>query len=177
MNYSEEYKALQVRFHQERPDYGVSGGRWSESVKKLAAKLNTRDILDYACGKQTLQKGLPFPITNYDPFVPGYDTHPERPHGLVVCTDTLEHIEPDCLDAVLDDLRDLTGLAIFMTVATGPAKKFLPDGRNAHLIQENTTWWLYKLLPRFDVQSLQTMAGEFALVALPKEVSDESKVG
>jgi hypothetical protein len=29
----------------------------------------------------------------------------------------------------------------FLIIATSPAKKFLPDGRNAHLIVETPGWW------------------------------------
>ena len=62
-----------------------------------------------------------------------------------------QHIEPALIDNVLDDLkRVVTGVGTF-TVHTGPAVKHLPDGRNAHLIQQPAAWWLPKILDRFEL--------------------------
>lgn len=104
----------------------------------------TRDVLDYGCGKRTLESALGFGINNYDPALEGLDASP-APADIVCCTDVLEHIEPDCLTAVLADLRRVTKRAIFLTIATRPAKKFLADGRNAHLIQKPARWWIERL--------------------------------
>lgn len=165
---SAAYKELQTQFHKDRDDYGRSGHKWAEKVIGWSQQLQSREVLDYGSGKQTLQKSIPFPITNYDPCTPGYDD-PPAPHDFVVCTDVLEHIEPDCLDAVLDHLQELTKKLIFLSVATRPAVKVLPDGRNAHLIQEDPDWWMPKLFCRFDIQSYQRIGdGEFVVLAFPK---------
>ena len=73
----------------------------------------------------------------------------------MVCIDVLEHIEPAYLDNVLDDLQRCTDVIGVFTVACGPAMKILPDGRNAHLIQEPPEWWLPKPMQRFTLQSFQ----------------------
>lgn len=165
---TDAYKALQTQYHLDRDDYGRSGHKWADKIQAWAKQLGTRDIIDYGCGKQTLQKAIPFPITNYDPCIPGLDALP-FPHDFVVCTDVLEHIEPDCIDGVLDHLAALTKRLIFIVVATRPAVKFLPDGRNAHLIQEEPNWWMPQIFSRFDVQSYQRMGeGEFVVLAFPK---------
>jgi len=166
-----EYAALQTAFHEQRPDYGVSGSKYVEPVLNFAEKLKTRDILDYGCGKATLQKGLPFPIQNYDPCRLEYTRRP-TPANLVVCTDVLEHIEIDCLKDVLDDITSLTLQVLFVNVACRPAKKFLPDGRNAHLIQETPNWWLTWLLPRFSLHSFQAGNGDFTAILLPHKSSE-----
>lgn len=163
-----QYQQLQETFHVQRPDYGCSSSRHVDFILDLAAKLNTRDILDYGCGKAHLQKGIPYPIQNYDPCIPEYAKRPSCAR-IVVCTDVLEHIEHDCLDAVLDDLRRLTGEVLFLNVACRPAAKFLPDGRNAHLIQETPTWWMRKLLPLFDLASFQVGKGEFTTIMTPPQ--------
>ena len=62
-----------------------------------------------------------------------------------MCTDVLEHIEPDCVDMVIEDIFRLTKRAAFLVIANRPALRALPDGRNAHLIQEGPEWWLPKL--------------------------------
>jgi hypothetical protein len=74
---------------------------------------------------------------------------------MVACIDVLEHIEPECLDNVLDHIASLTEAVAFLSIHTGPALKKLPDGRNAHLIQEPAEWWLPKLMSRWDMQTIQ----------------------
>ena len=143
--------------------YGVSGQAWAPHVRQLSEQLRTRDILDYGCGQKRLERSLGFPIRNYDPCIEGLDAPPE-PADLVACTDVLEHIELDCLDDVLDDLKRVTRKVGFFVVATGPAEKFLPDGRNAHLIQEGQDWWLPKFSSRFEVAQVNPLDRGFWVV-------------
>lgn len=159
---SSEYAALNRLLH-ENPSYGTSGHKWAERVAALCRDLETTDVLDYGCGKGTLAQSLPFQVKEYDPCVEGKASR--APADVVVCTDVLEHVEPDHLQAVLDDIRRLTKKAGFFAVATGPAKKTLADGRNAHLIQEKSAWWLPKFLERFELTLFQDFGGEFVVVA------------
>jgi hypothetical protein len=69
---------------------------------------------------------------------------------MVVCTDVLEHIEPEHLDAVLRHVCSLAKKAVFLQIATRPAKKCLPDGRNAHLTVQSAEWWLAKIPARIE---------------------------
>lgn len=144
---TQEYKSQNEQLHK-NPAYGANGFKWAKAAFAIAQEIKSTDILDYGCGKQTLAKCLPFPIRNYDPCIPGLDSPPE-PADIVTCIDVLEHIEPEYLEAVLDDLRRLTKKCALLTICTTPAKKTLPDGRNAHLIQEPYTWWLPKLTDRW----------------------------
>lgn len=164
---SPQYAEIQRQFHLDRPDYGVSGVRYSDNIQTLAKRLNTRDILDYGCGKATLQKNLPFPIQNYDPFMEEYCARP-NPAQLVVCTDVMEHVEPEFIQRVLGDIHSLTEAMVFMQIATGPAAKTLPDGRNAHLIQENINWWLLELIEHFETSAVQDLNGGFLYMGIPK---------
>lgn len=140
---SDSYRALNKELHDRKVNYGTSGRNYVSVVQGLI-DVHGRDILDYGCGARTLQTALGFDIRNYDPALPEFSERPE-PADIVACTDVLEHIEPECLDEVLTDLRRCTKKVAFMTIATGPAKKFLADGRNAHLIQADAPWWLQKL--------------------------------
>lgn len=167
---TDDYRKLQAKFHVARPDYGTSSHKYIDHIVSLAKNMGTRDILDYGCGKMMLQKGIPYPIQNYDPAMVECTRRP-IPADLVVCTDVLEHIEPDCLSAVLDDIASLTRKALFLNVATRPASKTLPDGRNAHLIQQPPGWWLPQLLARFELQSFQASSGDFLALLMPKPAS------
>lgn len=147
---TDEYRKLNEQMHFEKKNYGTSGVKMANYVKSVAESLKTTDILDYGCGKGTLAANLPFPIKEYDPCIPDKSAPPE-PAQIVICSDVLEHIEPDCLMDVLDDLYRVTKESIMMVIHHGPAGKHLPDGRNAHLIQEDEQFWLTLIMQRFRV--------------------------
>jgi len=64
----------------------------------------------------------------------------------VVCTDVLEHIEPECLQTVLEHLRSLTRAVAHIVIAIkADGHKKLGDGRDPHLIIESPNWWRAKL--------------------------------
>jgi len=162
---TEEYQSLNKELHKENSAYGASGYKWSNLVGQTATVLETRDILDYGCGKRTLAASLGFPIHNYDPAFEEYSKTPE-PADLVVCTDVLEHIEPECLDAVLSDIARVTKQMAFINVSTRPATKTLADGRNAHLIQQPTNWWVKKMCDYFRIVDVHAL-GKTGATLLP----------
>jgi|TARA_Y100000296_G_scaffold75055_1_gene94286 hypothetical protein len=159
---TEEYRELNRELHQQRPDYGTTAPKYSAQIRDIAMSIKADSILDYGCGKGLLGQALSHMIIkNYDPAIEGLDDPPE-PADLVCCIDVLEHIEPTCLGAVLNDLQRLALKAVFLTIATRPAVKTLSDGRNAHLIVEPPNWWLPKILERWDLRLFQATEGEFA---------------
>lgn len=139
LRYLDEQRALHAR-----PEgYGGKGSKWATTVLALAQEIGATSILDYGCGRGELGKALRAagrPIAEYDPAVSGADLLPAFA-DLVVTTDVLEHVEPECLVAVLAHLHRLTRKAVFFVVALTPANKTLSDGRNAHLILESRDWW------------------------------------
>lgn len=152
---TEEYKQQLIQLHSDSPAWGTSGKKFTGIVQWCIGNYNPFNVLDYGCGKQTLARSLPqYRIRGYDPGLPGLDDTPE-PHDLVICTDVLEHIEPECLEDVLDDLQRVTRKNLMVEVANHPAKARLPDGRNAHLIIQSNKWWLMKLWERFDLLSYE----------------------
>lgn len=174
---SDSYRALNADLHQRIPQFGAGGSMWAEYVSEIARKTRSNTILDYGCGKSSLRdkltvnEDMPFSVFEYDPAIAGKEDG-RRPCDMVVCTDVMEHIEPDCLDAVLDDIRALARKAIFLTIATKPALKVLADGRNAHLIQQPPRWWLPKLCERWDLITYNMYSGsrgEFAVVGHVRE--------
>lgn len=149
---SEEYRAMNRELHLSNKDYGTSGHRWAPFVRSLVRRHRLADVLDYGCGKQTLAKALPdLEIKGYDPAFEELSA-PPAPADLVICGDVLEHVEPQHLDAVFDDIARCTRRFAFLVVATRPAQKALADGRNAHLCQFPANRWLSYVLPRFEVK-------------------------
>lgn len=165
---SAEYRDLNRALHKSNVAYGVGGGKHADTVLKIADKLGTHSILDYGCGKGYLAKQIPFPIWEYDPAIPGKDESP-RPADVVVCTDVLEHIEPDKLLPVLADLKRVVKKVGYFTIHTGPAQKTLADGRNAHLIQQHRQWWKNRLKAFFQVGKIIESGPELHVVVAPKE--------
>lgn len=163
---TENYRKLNEQLHATNEGYGTSGQKYASQVMQLAANLRTQDILDYGCGKSTLSNNLPFIIKQYDPAIPKYSDNP-MPAELVVCTDVLEHIEPEMLGEVLDDLKRVTRKKGYFIIATRPAKKILADGRNAHLIVENSRWWLNALWDKFKITGFNDMGGEILVLVEP----------
>jgi hypothetical protein len=165
---SAAYLALNAQLHHDNLAYGVGGGKHADAVQKLCAALKSTSVLDYGAGKGYLAKALAFPIWEYDPAIPEKATTP-RPADLVVCTDVLEHIEPDKLLYVLDDLRRCVKRVGFFVVHTGPAQKMLADGRNAHLIQRGEHFWRKQLAKFFQIGSMEKRGVELYCVVGPKQ--------
>lgn len=164
---SEAYKRMNAQLHSDKPDYGTGGHKHAQKVLQLAMDKRCASVLDFGCGKATLADALPqLPITNYDPAIVEFSDPPGL-HDLVVCTDVAEHVEPEHLDAWLDELARLSRRYLYLTVATRPAVKFLPDGRNAHLTVEDFRWWLPKIWQRFDVEYMEANPGEFTVICVP----------
>lgn len=166
MRITQQYLELQKELHS-RGNYGTSGAKHADRILELCKRLQTKDVLDYGCGQHWLQKSLPFPIQEYDPALSGFDSDPGSA-DIVVCSDVLEHVEPECLDNVLGHLRALTKKVVLLDIATRPAKKFLADGRNAHLIQQHHCWWVDRVWKNgLDPHSFQTYGGGVVILATP----------
>jgi hypothetical protein len=169
---SESYRAQQQHLH-ETTNYGTASIKYAHLVTAVLDKLEVTHLLDYGAGhNMNLGKHIKpkqkLTYQAYDPCVPELAGAPV-PAQMVACIDVLEHIEPDCLDAVLDHIASLTEAVALLTVHTGPATKVLPDGRNAHIIQEPMEWWLPKLSQRFELQTIQkTHAQAFYVIGFPK---------
>lgn len=147
---SPDYLATQLALHADPRGYGGKGDKWAPAVWQLVSDLSATSVLDYGCGEGALVRALwqdkPawLSLREYDPAMPGKDDLPLFA-DLVVCTDVLEHVEAEKLDAVLQHLKLLARKATFVVIATRPSHKTLLDGRNAHLILESADWWQGRL--------------------------------
>jgi hypothetical protein len=161
---TDHYRELNRRLHA-GGRFGRYGDKWAAQVRDLARHEGITDLLDYGCGQGALRKALAEHAPELQ--VREYDTPPE-PADLVVCTDVIEHIEPELLVNVLDDLQRLSRRRLFAVVSTRLAAKVLEDGRNAHLIVQPESAWRPVFEARFEVVDWQSRGDEFAVVLAPR---------
>lgn len=172
---SDAYLAEQQGLHR-NPRYGVASIQFAPLVAQLLRVGKCSSLSDYGAGKCNLRHALGSAADGiaYQPYDPVFPEYGEAKRAdLVTCIDVLEHIEPDCLDAVLDELASITGRLALLTVHTGPAKKQLSDGRNAHLTQQPAEWWLEHLRRRFDVLHLKPIRKGFFVIVAKKGAKEE----
>ena len=144
------YLHTQKVMHANPRGYGGRGYVWTSTVLEIADRYQAMSILDYGAGSRTLGNALRQVAPNksireYDPAIEGINEMPDFA-DLVNCTDVLEHIQPRYLMNVLAHIRGLARKAAFLVIATRPANKLLPNGKNAHLIIEDDAWWRAKIL-------------------------------
>lgn len=154
------------------PQAGDGKARHAAMVSEIINRLKVTELLDYWCGRATLVQNLKvaheLKIQCYDPAVPGF-AGDAIPMQMVACVDVLQDVEPQCLDAVLDDLQRVTGAVGYFTIR---------QGEDETLIMQDKAWWLDRIMTRFDLQTLQcTPSGYFMIVyALPKPLIETGTV-
>lgn len=149
-----EAYAREQRIMHQNERYGAASKKFAPQVIALIKDRRPKTILDYGAGKQVLTAEIAdflqdAEVVSYDPGVPDIADLPDDLFDLVCCIDVLEHIEPECLDDVIQSISARTHDVAFITIHTGPAGKALSDGRNAHLIQRPLKWWRRKLQAYF----------------------------
>ena len=177
---SKEYLLMQKELHL-NTGYGVASVVFAPLLSEIITAYDSKSLCDYGAGKKRLAEtlkelsNLPELYFPYDPAFPEYG-EPKKA-DLICCIDVLEHIEPDFIDNVIAELSSITTKHCFCTVNRAPAQKVLPDGRNAHLIQESTSWWLEKFVKHFEVIQVTQMTDShgFWLLLKPKELYVKEK--
>ncbi|AGH31373.1 hypothetical protein TVVG_00024 [Tetraselmis viridis virus SI1] len=136
--------------------YGGKGSRWAVTVAEAIDIHKLGSVLDYGAGQNTLAGALKskcfaqgVALRSYDPAVLGLMDLPTGKWDAVVCTDVLEHVEADKLDAVLDHVASLTGRWLLLSIGLQECGKTLPDGRNAHITILPRHEWMTRLGHRF----------------------------
>jgi SAM-dependent methyltransferase len=164
---TEEYRALNAELHKSGK-FGGSGYKHAAEIRKIIQAKGICSVLDYGCGQGTLAKELTgVDVRQYDPAIPKFSALPETA-DLVVCTDVLEHVEPDCLKWVLKHIEELAEKAIYLSIALRPdGKKILPDGRNPHLIVKPWEWWIETLGVYMDVDEFDPLGKTLTVWARP----------
>lgn len=165
---TDAYREQQAALHA-TGNYGVMGRSFGPLVCRVAESFACQSLLDYGCGsRQSLKHGLVCELDyrGFDPCVEQFSAPPE-PADMVACIDVMEHVEPEFTDKVIEELARLTKRVAVVSVHTGPAQKVLPDGRNAHIVQEPARWWLPKFCAHFDVRDFGRTPGGFYLILEP----------
>src|SRR3990167_9032059 len=189
--YSPEYAELQRQLHAEG-EYGVSGKHFIPSIFHIISQLAKRhgsvSVLDYGSARGDTMKAvrenmwLPPCVSDrmYDPFVDEFSAEPD-PADVLICTDVLEHVEPECTQAVLDHIQSLTRRVAFFSISLRKANKFLSDGRNAHINLRETEYWLREIRKRFITSEAKVASDGEVLLAVGQSINDvrseERRVG
>lgn len=116
---------------------GKFGYRWANTFAYYIEYYKIKTFSDYGAEQQALEKSFNIISSiSIRSYVPNIDHFSETPTSveLLTCTDVLENIEPYFIDDALNHIKDLTNRIDFLVVPTGPASKFLANGKNAHLI-------------------------------------------
>lgn len=145
-----------------------------ESVAQICQIFKIRDITDFGAGLGRLGEALSHIHrlrVNYKPVDVAFpeDGVPE-PAELVTAIEVLEHIEPEKVEETIKFLASLIRRFGYFTIATGPHGRVLEDGRDAHLVQEPTSWWLPRLCKDFNVVYLHPTRSGFAVLVVPRRV-------
>ena len=158
---SKDQRALNKALHQQNDNYGnrsdAAGlaSRLGLAVQRMHEMNKCNSVLDYGTGKgklvDRLRKELPdaINVSGYDPAVDKYSQRPNSSADILTCLDVLEHIEMSSIDAVLEDIKNLTNRFCYIVIDLQPAVKKLADGRNAHILLAPPDWWISKFSQLF----------------------------
>jgi len=149
MMYSPTYMEQLQSLHNDPKKKPSFGGKIKDlgEFYTFMDKWKAKSLLDYGCGKGAIlthlqSKYSDATIIGYDPAVPAYASdHNLQLVECVFSNDVLEHIEPEYINEVLTHINSLAEKYIWLRIDTWPARKFLPDGRNAHILLQSTEWW------------------------------------
>jgi len=149
---SGEYKKT-LQAHHGSKVWGATAIKWAgPDVERILNEehYHIETVLDYGCGQHTLAQR--FPQVQWHGYDPGIPERAEKPTGtfdLVVCTDVMEHIEGEYIDAVLQEIMDYSTRVVFFEIACAPAfDKFLDgphEGEDVHVSVHPPKWWEDKI--------------------------------
>lgn len=121
-----------------------------DEIKEFVLNKNPQSILDFGCARgnliNLLKKDFPnIIIEGYDPGIDEFSILPSGQYECLISNDVLEHVEIKYLEETLKTIDNYFTDSAWIIIACYPAKKILPDGRNAHLIIKSPIWWMNKI--------------------------------
>ncbi len=164
---SPEYLELNKQLHINNPSWGSSARLRTIEALNLIDTTKAKTILDYGCGKGFMKKQTGIEMDEYDPAIPDKQTIPQSSYDVVICTDVMEHVEPQYVDAVLKEINSLFTKGAFFIIYLVPALHKLPDGSNCHRTVKPGRWWLDKIEKIFNCELVYDETGtELSIIAL-----------
>lgn len=186
-----EYQALLRQKHKTKP-WGGGGASWIPEIVRLMIEFQLRavnpitrepeiapSILDYGAGRHTFHDTMLWlmphvSVSEYDPGVAGIDQWPPLGYhpalgkfDLVLCTDVMEHVEEQFVNATFKRIKSVTKHAVLFNIALTPSKSLLPNGANAHLTVQSAEWWMSHVLRVFTITQVLHQYKGFTFVAKP----------
>ena len=153
---SESYRKELQGLHKKDEDWGTGPRGSIINICHWLYMNKVKQILDYGCGKGVLGHYLPITVSYYDPAVEEYSGDP-RPQDYLLCTDVLEHIEPECIENVIKHIVSKFNKKAYVIISLTEASTTLPSGRNAHLIIKSATWWMDLIKKYAFIEQVQYM--------------------
>ena len=115
-------------------------------MRDIIQRLQPHSILDYGAGKggtaDYIQRELNITVDRYDPGYEPYSAKPTGTYELVYSTDVFEHIEKEDLDSTIEYINTLHTDYQAHIIDLDPARKRLPDNRNAHVTLLTPDEWM-----------------------------------
>ena len=112
-------------------------------------QMHNKRLLDFGCGKGGTMDWIrslysDVQVTGWDPGTDQYHTPPKRQFDGIYSIDVWEHIEREDLDHTITQLKRLSHPKTEWChiIDLTPARKRLPDGRNAHVTLMTAREWM-----------------------------------
>jgi hypothetical protein len=122
-------------------DWGMGCGRAAAKLEALGFKVTGIDIAE-----NCRDEGVTVPLVVAPIWAPPSDFIAA---DYAFCTDVLEHLPPDKVDASLDVIRQCTRVAAFFQVGCFPDSYGDIVGEDLHLTVQPVAWWQEKLAARW----------------------------
>lgn len=128
---------------------GLSIIQHRNQIRDLITKFGATTVLDFGSGRgdayfvpYTIHRDWNVPMpTLYDPAFPTHDGLPFSRFDAVLCSDVLEHVPIEDVDAFITTLFGFANKFVWASVCCRPAKKSFPDGTNMHVTIQVMAWW------------------------------------
>jgi hypothetical protein len=135
-----------------RPDFRA---QLAPLASQICDKAKVTIFLDYLCGKTpvmtSLKVGHNMKVQCYDPKVERFKESPLAAQ-MVFCALPEDDLSETAAEDMIAELEMLTGAVCLLAV--GESER-LPE------------WWIYKVVPKFEIQTFQRVDGGFYMILYP----------